>query len=237
VIDDSELRDLDPFDIFDAEAWRLDGFFATLEGEDWLRPSRCAGWRRREVLAHLLSSEDYNHATIDGSVPQLMERAGEAGVNDLNSFNDWGVEQLADRGVEGMLEEWREACGVTRRGLRELGWDGTLQTSVGPYPAGLQALHLAQELAIHADDVGVPVADGERRLRGDWQVRFARFTLRESERPVTVGDDEATGLLKVSGNGVEFVIDEEGLVDACSGRLPDDAGMPADLRELLRVFA
>ena len=237
MIDDSELRDLDPFDIFDAEARRLDGFFASLEGDDWLRPSRCEGWRRREVLAHLLSGEDYNHATIDGTVPQLMERAGAAGVTDMNSFNEWGVRDRADRSPEEMLDAWREACAVTRHGLRELGWDGALQTFVGPYPAGRQALHLAQELAIHADDVGVPVADGERRLRGDWQVRFARFTLRENERPVTVEDDTETGLLKVSANGVEFVIDEEGLVDACSARLPEDAGMPAELRELLRVFA
>ena len=237
MIDDSELRDLDPFDLYDAEARRLDGFFATLDGDDWLRPSRCDGWRRREVLAHLLGSEDYNHATIDGTVPQLMERAAAMGVTDLNSFNDWGVREHADSSVDEMLDAWRDACAVTRYGLRELGWDGTLQTFVGPYPAGRQALHLAQELAIHADDVGVPVADGERRLRGDWQVRFARFTLRENERPVTVEEDEATGLLKISANGVEFVIDDEGLVDACSARLPEDAGMPAELRELLRVFA
>jgi hypothetical protein len=87
MIDDSELRDLDPFDILDAEAYRLEGFFATLDGDDWLRPTRCAGWRRREMLAHLAASEQYNQATIDDTVPQLLKQAEASGATDLNAFN------------------------------------------------------------------------------------------------------------------------------------------------------
>jgi uncharacterized protein (TIGR03083 family) len=236
VIDDSELRDLEAFAIHDAEAHRLDGFFATLAGDDWLRDTRCAGWRRRELLAHLAASERYNHATLDGTVPALMKEAGRHGVTGMDSFNDWGVRERAGRSTEDLLAEWRSADGDTRHRLRELGWDGTLNTFVGPYPAGRQALHLAMEYAVHADDMGVPVADGERRLRGTWQARLARFTLREYGREVEVEGDGAGGNV-VRGGGVEVTIDDEGLIDACTARLPEAAPVPRALRDLLKVFA
>lgn len=237
MLDDSELRDLDPFDLMDAEARRVDGFLATLDGDDWLRPTRCAGWRRRELLAHLAASEHYNRATIDGTVGELMAQAQAAGVQDLDGINRWGVEQRSDRTPAELLEEWRTMSGDNRRRMRAMGWDGTLQTAgAGPYPAGRQAFHLAQEFAIHADDMGVPVADGERRLRGTWQARFARFTLREYGKEVEVESDGA-GMNRISGGGIEITLDDEGLVDACSARLPDGAPVPAELRDLLRVFA
>jgi uncharacterized protein (TIGR03083 family) len=236
MIDDSELRDLDPFGLLDAEAHRIDGFFATLDGEDWLRPTRCAGWRRRELLAHLAASEEYNQATIDDTVPQLLQRAQEAGASDLEAFNAWGVDQRAGRSVDELLDEWRQASTQTRMRLRELGWDTILNTAGGPYPAGRQALHLAMEFAIHADDMGVPVADAERRLRGGWQARFARFTLGEYGKEVKV-DSDGAGMNQVKGGGVAVTIDDEGLIDACSARLPEDAPVPEELRGLLRVFA
>jgi uncharacterized protein (TIGR03083 family) len=237
MVDDSELRDLDPFDLLDAEARRLDGFFASLSGDDWLRPTRCAGWRRRELLAHLAASEHYNRATIDGTVQELMQSMAAEGVTGLDGFNAHGVDQRRERSTEEVLEEWRTMCGENRRRLRELGWDGTLQTAgAGPYPAGRQALHLAQEFAVHADDMGVPVADGERRLRGAWQARFARFTLREYGKEVEVESDGA-GMNRIRGAGAEATLDDEGLVDACSARLDAAAPVPEELRALLRVFA
>ena len=42
---------------------------------------------------------------------------------------------------------------------------GDVDSSVGAYPARWQAFHLAFELATHADDVGVPVADAEEARR------------------------------------------------------------------------
>jgi uncharacterized protein (TIGR03083 family) len=230
MIDDSELRDLDPFELFDAEAARLDGFFAGLSGDDWLQPTGCAGWRRRELLAHLAAGEEYNQATLDATVPALIERATAAGAQGLDAFNQWGVTERNDRSVGELLDEWRSSNGDTRRRMRERGWDGTLATFVGPYPAGLQALHLAMELAIHAADAGFP-----EQPRGAWQARFARFTVREYERAVSIQPDGAGN--RVSAGGVEAVLDDDELVDACSARLPADHALPQPLRDLVRVFA
>jgi uncharacterized protein (TIGR03083 family) len=237
MIDDAELRDQDPFDLLDREFERLDGFLATLDGDDWLEPTRCEGWRRRELLAHLASSEGYNRATIDGTVGEFMAKGAAAGANDLDSFNAWGVRELADQEPDEMLQTWRERSGRNRRDLRAMGWDGVLQTvGAGPYPAGRQALHLAQEFAIHADDMGMPVSDAERGFRRTWQPRFARFTLREYGKEVEVESDGRGGNT-VRGGGAEATVDDDTLLAACSGRLPQDANVPPPLRDLLRVFA
>lgn len=236
MIDDTELRDLDPFELFDGEARRLDGFLGQLQGDDWLEPTRCAGWRRRELLAHLAASEDYNLATLDGTVPQLIERARRDGAQQsIDGFNAWGVQLREDRTIEELLAEWRDKNGAIRRGVRERGWDGSLATFVGAYPAGLQALHLAMELAVHADDMAMPVDGAERARRGAWQARFARFTVREYERAVTIEPEQ--GGNRVSADGEECIVDDEGLVDASTARLPADHPMPRKLRDLLRVFA
>lgn len=237
MIDDSELRDLDPFALMDAEAARLDAFLGGLGGAEWLEPTRCAGWRRRELLAHLAASEEYNHATLDGTVPALIERATQAGASGLDAFNQWGVDLRRDRTPEELLAEWREVNGTTRRRMRERGWDGTLKTFVGDYPAGLQSLHLAIELCVHADDMDVPLPDDERRRRAQWQPRFARFTVREYERAVEIQPDPQ-GNNRLSADGVEaMVVDDATLVAAASARLPQDHPMPQQLRDLLKVFA
>ena len=236
MIDDSELRDLDAFGLFDAEAERVDGFLASLSGDEWLVPTRCEGWRRREMLSHLAASEDYNHATLDDTLAALFEKAKEAGAEGMDGFNAWGVRRLADLPVEEALALWRTANARTRQGMRDRGWDGRLSTFVGPYPAGLQALHLAVELVIHADDMDVPQAASERREQTAWVARFARFTVREYEKPVTVEADGGGGN-RVSAGGQEYTIDDAGLVEACAARLPADHPMPRELRDLLRVFA
>ena len=56
MVDDADLQGLDPYELMEAEAARLDRFFSGLDDATWSRPSRCAGWSVRDVLAHLLSS-------------------------------------------------------------------------------------------------------------------------------------------------------------------------------------
>jgi uncharacterized protein (TIGR03083 family) len=173
------LRDFDPFGIFDAEAARLDRFFAGLDESGWLRPSRCAGWSVRDVLAHLAGEELYNHACLDGTVQDLMSRLTVEGVTGFNDFNEWCVRQRRGLPVEEVLEEWRTQNGETRRRMRELGPDALLDTMAGPYPNGQQAFHYDSEYATHADDVGAPVSEEEADGRTAWRVAVGRFALGE----------------------------------------------------------
>jgi uncharacterized protein (TIGR03083 family) len=229
------LRDFDPFDIFDAEAARLDRFFSGLGESGWLRPSRCAGWSVRDVLAHLAGEELYNHACLDGTVQDLMGQLGDAGVTGFNDFNEWCVRQRRDLPIEDVLEEWRVKNGETRRRMRELGRDAQLDTMAGPYPNGLQAFHYDSEYATHADDVGVPVSDQEFDDRTTWRVVVGRFVLAEQDAKVQV--EQTAEYIWVAVNGTTTSMSYVDFVEATVGRLPASHGLDPRVASALRCLA
>jgi uncharacterized protein (TIGR03083 family) len=231
---DMGLDDLDPFAIFDAEAERLGRFFAGLDASAWLRPSRCAGWTVRDVLAHLAGQEAYDHACLDDDLDGLSARMKSEGVESLEEFNAWTVRTRRDRPVAEVLAEWRTANGDTRRRIRVLGRDATLPTMSGPYPVGLQVFHYASEYATHADDVGVPDGDAPSRVR--WRARVGRFALTERAAPVAV-DQDGDGDYAVSTAGARATLTPAEFVAATSGRLPDGHPLGPRLREALRCLA
>lgn len=234
-MDQSQLPDLDPFDIFDAEAARLDRYFASLDSAAWLRPSRCAGWSVRDVLAHLAGEELYNHACLDGDVQGLFARLSAEGVQGLAGFNEWCVQQRRDLPVTEVVDEWRTANGETRRRMRERGRDGELETAVGPYPVGLQTFHYASELATHADDVAAPAEAGEEPGRTRWRARVGRFVLDEQGSPAQVTTADAGYLVRVGEEAAE--LSERDFVEATVDRLPPDHPLHPALRDALRCLA
>ncbi|GAA3609945.1 hypothetical protein GCM10022419_113730 [Nonomuraea rosea] len=229
------LRDFDPFDIFDTEAARLDRFFSGLDEAGWQRPSRCAGWSVRDVLGHLAGEELYNHACLDGTVHELLDRLAAEGVTGFNDFNEWSVRERRDRPVEEVLEEWRTQNGETRRRMRALGRDGTLDTMAGPYPVGLQAFHYDSEYATHGDDVGAPVAEDEADDRTLWRVVVGRFVLAEQEAKVQV--EQTAEQVWVAVDGVSAALSYPEFVEATVGRLPDSHGLDPRIVSALRCLA
>jgi uncharacterized protein (TIGR03083 family) len=233
VTDDTELIGLDPFDLLDREAARLDRCLLALPKGGWARPSRCEEWSIRDVLAHLAASEAYHHACLDGDVKAWLAREASRGVTDIASMNAMGIAERADQPPSRLLAEWRQANSETRRRFREDG--DTIDTSVGPYPRRWQAFHVAGELATHADDmflVANPAEDAERR---GWRARFSRFVLGE-EKPdlvVTLGPD---GRTRVEGRGVDLDVDENELVEGAAGRLGESSRLDAEERAVLSTM-
>jgi uncharacterized protein (TIGR03083 family) len=230
MTDDRDLNDLDPYDLMDAEAARLDAYFSTLGAADWAKPSRCEGWSVRDVLAHLAASEDYNHASLEGTVGGFLASWGEKGATDLNSANEIGIRALDDRTTDQLIADWRVANAETRAKLRERDGDD-IDSSVGAYPARWQAFHLAFELAVHADDVGVPVTAAEADGRVAWQAAFGRFALKELDKDLTL--DGANGTTHVQGDGIDTDIPDPLFVAAVAARLEPDAPLTAEQRSLL----
>ncbi|MET8990291.1 maleylpyruvate isomerase family mycothiol-dependent enzyme [Nonomuraea wenchangensis] len=235
MAEDDPLRDFDPFDIFDAEAARLDRFFAGLDDSGWLRPSHCAGWTVRDVLAHLAGEEMYNHAVLDGTVPELMSRMSAEGISGYEDFNEWCVRQRRDLPVADVLREWREKNGDTRRRMRELGRDAVLETMAGPYPNGRQAFHYDSEYATHADDVEAPVAADEEDDRTLWRIAVGRFALAESDSKVQV--EQTADEIWVALDGVTAALPYPEFVAATVGRLPASHGLDPRLTSALRCLA
>jgi uncharacterized protein (TIGR03083 family) len=230
--DEAVLEGIDPYDVMDVEAARLDAYFSGLDAADWERPSACEGWTVKDLLAHLAGSEEYNHACLDDAIPALFERLGKLGAADMDSFNQVGVEERADRSPEEVLAEWREACARTRRDLRARD-GGDLSTSVGPYPVRWQAFHLASELATHADDISVPVTPQEAEARTAWRRQFARFVLTEMKPDVELRPSDAG--THVAAEGAQAVLSDDDLVAATNGRLGEDHPLLPSLRSALNV--
>ncbi len=230
MTDDHDLQGLDPYDLMDTEAARLDRYFSGLGSADWARPSRCAGWSVRDVLAHLTSSEDYNHASLEGTVSAFLAAWGEKGATDLTSANEIGIRELDDRSTEQLVADWRVANAETRAKFRERDGDD-VDTSVGAYPARWQAFHLAFELAVHADDVGVPVAPDESRGRAAWEAAFGRFALTELDKGLVL--DAGPGATHVTGAGIDLELPDDVFAQAVAARLAPDGPLDADQRALL----
>ncbi|ACY98984.1 MULTISPECIES: maleylpyruvate isomerase family mycothiol-dependent enzyme [Thermomonospora] len=234
-MDVTPLKGLDPFDIFDAEAARLEAYFSGLTEQEWNRPSRCAGWSVRDVLGHLAGEELYNQACLDGDLAGLFAALEKEGVNDLTSFNEWCVATRRQVPVEQVLQEWRDKNGDTRRRMRERGMDATLLTMVGEYPVGLQTFHYSSEYATHADDVGVPVAAEEEPGRSEWRARVGLFALSEKKTPVRVEQIGDRYRVRLGEQSADLSRGE--FIAATVARLPDDHPLPSALRTALRCLA
>jgi uncharacterized protein (TIGR03083 family) len=233
MTDDHELSGLDPFDLLDREAARLDAYFSGLEESGWSTPTRCAGWRVRELLAHLASGEEYHKACLEGTVAALIIRFGERGATDLDSANALGVADYADRPVDDVLAEWRSANAENRRGFRERG-DGTVDTTIGDYPCRWQAFHVASELATHADDAGVPAGADERDERRAWRAHFSRFALAEAKPELSI---RVTGDRTVVNDGaIEVDVDDDELIESVAARLDESSRLEAAARIMLSTM-
>jgi uncharacterized protein (TIGR03083 family) len=230
MVDDTDLQGLDPYDLMQREAERLDRFFVGLDDAAWSQPSRCAGWSVRDVLAHLLASEQYNTASLDGTVADFLTSLAAMGATDLTSANELGIRELDDSPTAQVIDEWRAVTAHTREGLRDRN-GGDVDTSVGAYPARWQAFHLAFELAVHADDVGVPVTPQEESERTAWQAKFSRFALKELDKDLQI--KAANGTTQIRGDGIDVELPDAVFVQAAAARLGDDGPLDAQQRALL----
>ncbi len=207
----------DPFDILDAERERIDRFFTGLTGDDWLEPTGCPGWNRRDLLAHLVGGQEYTEACLDENLADYVAQAEGAGYEELNEVL---VSRRAGQEPDELLREWRIKISDNHARLRQRGVDGTMMTSVGPYPVGRQALYLACELAIHADDAGVPVTTGEQAERLAWRAEFGMDALTESRPGARV--ERSGDTYTVWYEGQSATLPEAAFVAATSGRLAGD---------------
>ncbi|TMC99374.1 MAG: hypothetical protein E6J03_12965 [Chloroflexi bacterium] len=117
---------VDPLELLDTEQERVERFLASLDAAGWDAGTACTGWRRREMVAHLMGGEVYNRACLDDALPALFAEGGAAGVTDVDSFNAWRVRLSEEKAAAEVLAEWRSAAAEVRGRLRERGVEGTL---------------------------------------------------------------------------------------------------------------
>ncbi|MEV0644320.1 maleylpyruvate isomerase family mycothiol-dependent enzyme [Phytomonospora sp. NPDC050363] len=222
----------DAFDHFDHEAARIDAFYTALEPGGWNAPTRCAGWDRKDLLAHLCGIEDYAEAGLDGTVAEHARHDGqELGYEDLNEAR---VTALRPLSTGELLAKWRAQVARIHPELRARGGDATIDTHAGPYPLGRQVFYFASELAVHADDAGVPVTEDERSDRDAWRVWFALDALQEVSPDVEANGADGVFTVRLGEESAELTAAD--LVEAAARRLPEGR-LPEALGRALVVLA
>ena len=232
MVDSSDLAGSDPFEILDRESQRCSRFFDEIDEAAWVRDTRCEGWRVREILSHLDGVESYHLACLNDGVKAWADAFRSRGAKDGNDFNDLIVKDRADRSREDLLASWRAANAEVRGRMRELGADGSMSSSVGPYPVGLMAFHICSEYATHADDMDAPIDPAERAGRTAWREKVSLFALKEAEKPVEV--EPTDGGYVVRHDGEETTLSAEDFVEAVTARLKT---IPPGLQDALRALA
>jgi uncharacterized protein (TIGR03083 family) len=182
-----------PFPIYDAEIRRLRSYLRGLDAAAWRAPSHCRGWSVKDVVSHLITDEIYNQACLDHTLDQLDYSGG------LDASNERGVQSRRHLSVPAVVQEWETRQQDVRRRWGRLGPRARIETSVGAYPLRLQVWHLAQEYAIHADDIEVPVAARARTARWRWRSLFGIWAAREESEPEPARVENGTVRLSVKG--------------------------------------
>jgi uncharacterized protein (TIGR03083 family) len=227
--DDSELDGLDPYALLDDEALRIDTYLSDLPDARWDDPSRCSGWSVRDVLCHLAATETYHHACLRGGVRELFAAAAAQGLGSLGDWNERGVRSFDGVPARDVLAQWRRDNAETRSGFRAA--DGSdIDSSIGVYPGRWQAFHVASELAVHADDMGVPVAEADRAARRTWRAHVSRFALAEAKPELAVTTDH--GRTTVTSADATVTVEDDLVVEGVAGRLQQDV-LDAASRALL----
>jgi uncharacterized protein (TIGR03083 family) len=137
---------------------RMQAMLAEISEQDWTMPSRCAGWRVRDVVAHLVGV----NAFWNGSI-----RAGLAGqpTRVLGGFDPAAtpplmVDAMSSLTVSAMLAEFistNEALLDVTAELTDERWSVLAESPAGHVPIRLLAQHALWDCWVHERDITHPL--------------------------------------------------------------------------------
>jgi uncharacterized protein (TIGR03083 family) len=79
----------------------------------WEAPSVLAGWRNRDIVAHMASSEVAAAAAVAGEVPAEFEEYAktlDGATPSVDGFNEFGVQRRAESPFRSVVAEWGRAA-------------------------------------------------------------------------------------------------------------------------------
>lgn len=171
-------------------------FLASLRPEQWDHPSLCAGWRIRDVAAHVVSYEEHGAADLLRRVVRARFRPGQ--------LNEVARAEYGNRGPEELVEFLRDHLtprGATARFGGRVGLvDAMIHHQDMRRPLGMpRAVPEARLLA------ALPFAVTAPPLRGFWNARGVRLVATDldwsrGKGPEARGPAEAV-LMVLAGRG------------------------------------
>ena len=83
------------------------------EPPSWEAPSVSAGWRNRDIVAHLAATDVAAATVLGGEAPAEFEeftKSAEGRTFDVEAFNHWSVERRANEPFRSVVTEWGRAA-------------------------------------------------------------------------------------------------------------------------------
>ena len=200
-------------------------FLRNLTAEQWETPSLCAGWRIKDVAAHLLIDEPVQSGKVLRLLPVLARQRFS-----VHRINAWWINQNRDRTTESIIVSFQEDSGQ-REGLvgRILGPGVALRALIIHHQDMRRPLHLkriipADRLLVALDallTVKGTISIGSRRRAKGLRLRAIDLGWLRGDGPEVCGSAEAI-IMALAGRGAALA-DLEGDGKAIlAGRMPSD---------------
>jgi uncharacterized protein (TIGR03083 family) len=142
------------------EAWTSVGsLIASLEPNDWNRPTPCVGWSVKDVLAHLGHIEGILVHQFDQPDPP-PNWVGEG--SPLDQVTGQGVASRRTWSTQEVNDEIERAAAATRQLLEQpdLDWQETALTPVGPATRRVAVEMRINDIFLHLCDVRIAIGQG-----------------------------------------------------------------------------
>ncbi len=123
--------------IANAERARLGRTIQYVPAEDWEDDSVCAGWRNRDIVAHLAAQDTAAAQLVGGEPADEFERFREANGDELwvNGFNESAVRSRDELSTRRVIGDWGRAADLFLDRVGELD-DETWRERKVPWVAG-----------------------------------------------------------------------------------------------------
>lgn len=137
---------------------RLASLLGGLDDEQWVTASRCEGWSVRDVVAHLVSTNQFWAFSIGAALagePTRFLAEFDPVASPAELVEAGRSEPTAD--VLARFVETNEACADAVADLRDDGWSMLGEAPPGHVPLRAVALHALWDSWIHERDIVVPL--------------------------------------------------------------------------------
>ena len=159
----------DVFEDLEAEDERLEAILAGLDDDLWASPSDAVGWTVRDVVVHLMQTDEQVMRAIAGTAMGQLWKS--SGVGTLDEAVDRAVRAEAGP-AEVIFERWRAARRAALAALRKADPTRAVPWAAAPLkPKALTTTRLAEHWA-HGLDItgplGIPFPDTDRLHHIAW---------------------------------------------------------------------
>ena len=204
---------------------RLADALATLDDEQWAAPTRCDAWSVREVIAHLVGTNQFWAISISSGLAGAPTRF--LATFDPVSTPPQLVDGLRSMTPAQVLEGFVESNGAIAAaldGLDEAGWDTQAESPPGHVAIRALVLHALWDSWIHERDVLLPLGVTPVEEPDEITASLTYAAALGLALQASAGSTRLGALaVDATDPDIKLVVEAGPTVVVCDGEPPDDA--------------